>query len=469
MIQAKPSCRPHYNHLKFTMSTIARGSMLVKQARNSGDNTLPLANVQQPFPDQAMPQPEPIADKPPKPPDLLSLTDQQLSSVAGFATMDADAFTNDDIVPFEQLAFDVNTHETKHSSAQLMAAFRHQPPPLRTHDVFGCECYVLGAGSFGSTVIATRHQSICAVKALHPRIVHDSLQRGKFREEALLLKRLTTEQQKAGACYVPSFQGFGHVPLRIGEAILHVPFVAMQMQAFTLRQFMKANWAKLAAGGNSTQAASWKLLSNMALGVAHALHWLHEDQHVLHGDLKSSNVWWNKGVSAGLMDFGMAKPLTKGTQGPATASVRKHAAPLKYWLAPECLQEQGILKGRGQHHINVSAAFDWWGFGCLLVELLYCVNVANKENNNHEMRPWRQAIRPAILQSYNHIKLSTLNGSLATSMLSLIESMLQQDPWRRPKGDLILQVLTKLKSFSHKPTTKTKPKPKPKRKHSESR
>ena len=90
-----------------------------------------------------------------------------------------------------------------------------------------------------------------------------------------------------------------------------------------------------------------------------------------------------------------------------------------------------------------------------LVELLYCVNVSSKENNNHEMRPWRQEIRPTIRRPHNHIKLSTLNGSLAIELLSLIESMLHEDPWHRPKGEMILAKLTKLKNFSHKPSTKT--------------
>nr|DAD45422.1 TPA_asm: hypothetical protein HUJ06_003652 [Nelumbo nucifera] len=86
--------------------------------------------------------------------------------------------------------------------------------------------------------------------------------------------------------------------------------------------------------GQNGSLLTWEVRYKIALGLASALFYLHEEceQCVMHRDIKSSNVMLDSNLNAKLGDFGLAKLVDHG-QGSQTTIV---AGTLGY-MAPECV------------------------------------------------------------------------------------------------------------------------------------
>ncbi|KAF8405423.1 hypothetical protein HHK36_010329 [Tetracentron sinense] len=104
-------------------------------------------------------------------------------------------------------------------------------------------------------------------------------------------------------------------------------------------------------------ALSWKARFNVAVGIANALHYLHDEcsPPVIHRDVKSSNILLSDEFEPQLSDFGLA------TWGPTTSSYVTHSDVVGTfgYLAPEY-----FMYGK------VSNKIDVYSFGVVLLELL---------------------------------------------------------------------------------------------------
>ena len=374
-----------------------------------------------------------------------------------------------DLIDMQELVFSpLDDHAFKKKHPNLMTVFCHFKPVLKPTE-FGFSAYELGSGTFGTTVIAGRGLEsstaiILAVKFLKPQCGTNINDRAMFRFEAKVLRQLTQEQQKVQKVYVPPFEGYGFCSVGEPDEERLTPFLAMQLQVTTARQVTKGAQTQLAAGAHARQLPSWKTLLTVAAHVAEALDWLHRQQHILHGDFKSSNLWSNGRGEAGLLDLGMCKELQQleGGDQPAqpTAFVRHRKPPAKYWIAPECTVKP---KGNGKH-VSVAASFDWWGFGCWLVQHFYLEGIHNKDH--HSIRDLEQQVWPAIHTSHMHLQLALIHASTAQEVLSLVQLLLSRQPECRPTGERVVKQLTRARNEVFK-QKKRSAKRSTKRKHSD--
>jgi serine/threonine protein kinase len=340
-----------------------------------------------------------------------------------------------------ELDFNVNTHALKIRCPTLMSIFRHvYPKGQEAQDLgFGrITAYPLGGGAFGTTVIANlaSAQKIVAIKFIKAKHACDKLERKRFRDEALLLRRLT-EQMPEGRRFLPRFEAYGLYPCwPKDEGLVHLPFIAMQLVIATSKTM-----------NSFAKAPSLKKLSEAAANVADAIHWLH-NQGYLHGDLKMDNIWWDGAGMAGIMDLGCHMELMK-RQGDTelTAVSRVHAKPLKYWLPEEvCMGTRNTQHKHKRERVRVTAAFDWFSYGTWLVKFFWGVSHQKKD---HVLRD-KGAMLKAIAHSSMHRKLMLIAPAEGVQLLSLIESLLQTKPRERPQGNIIIGCMHQLKVGVHK-------------------
>ncbi|XP_072986498.1 L-type lectin-domain containing receptor kinase IX.1-like [Typha latifolia] len=99
----------------------------------------------------------------------------------------------------------------------------------------------------------------------------------------------------------------------------------------------------------------WSLRYNIALGLASALLYLHEEweSYVVHRDIKPSNVMLDSGFNAKLGDFGLARLVDHGHGSQTTV-----LAGTMGYVAPEC-----VINGKGSRESDV------YSFGIVALEL----------------------------------------------------------------------------------------------------
>ncbi|KAH6795747.1 hypothetical protein C2S51_036733 [Perilla frutescens var. frutescens] len=116
--------------------------------------------------------------------------------------------------------------------------------------------------------------------------------------------------------------------------------------------------ARTLLGGrfSSSVQFSWKIRSQICIGVARGLAFLHEEvqPHIIHRDIKASNVLLDKDFTAKISDFGLAKLF------PTTAThVSTRVAGTHGYLAPEY-----AIRGK------LTRKADIYSFGVLLMEIV---------------------------------------------------------------------------------------------------
>ncbi|KAF5728211.1 LRR receptor-like serine/threonine-protein kinase [Tripterygium wilfordii] len=112
----------------------------------------------------------------------------------------------------------------------------------------------------------------------------------------------------------------------------------------------------LIGGGHNSLHFSWQARSSICIGVARGLAFLHEEvrPHIVHRDIKASNILLDKDLTPKISDFGLAKLI------PANMThVSTRVAGTIGYLAPE-------YAIRGQ----LTRKADIYSFGVLLVEIV---------------------------------------------------------------------------------------------------
>ncbi|KAL7217575.1 hypothetical protein ACSBR2_010934 [Camellia fascicularis] len=112
----------------------------------------------------------------------------------------------------------------------------------------------------------------------------------------------------------------------------------------------------LLGGGHSSIQFSWRIRTKICIGVAQGLAFLHEEvrPHIIHRDIKDSNILLDKDLNPKISDFGLAKLI------PANLThVSTRVAGTMGYLAPE-------YAIRGQ----LTRKADVYSFGVLLVEIV---------------------------------------------------------------------------------------------------
>ncbi|KAI8553103.1 hypothetical protein RHMOL_Rhmol06G0319300 [Rhododendron molle] len=112
----------------------------------------------------------------------------------------------------------------------------------------------------------------------------------------------------------------------------------------------------LLGGGHSSMLFSWRTRTRICIGVAQGLAFLHEEvrPHIVHRDIKASNILLDKDLTPKISDFGLAKLIP-----PNMTHVSTRVAGTIGYLAPEyAIRGQLTLKA------------DVYSFGVLLVEIV---------------------------------------------------------------------------------------------------
>ncbi|XP_048591570.1 probable LRR receptor-like serine/threonine-protein kinase RPK1 [Brassica napus] len=120
----------------------------------------------------------------------------------------------------------------------------------------------------------------------------------------------------------------------------------------------------------SKPALEWKILHNIALNVARALAYLHEQcsPKVLHRDIKPSNILLDNNYNAYLSDFGLSKLL-----GTSRSHVTTGVAGTFGYVAPEYAMT-----------CRVSEKADVYSYGIVILELISDKRTLDPSFSSHE-------------------------------------------------------------------------------------
>ncbi|OAY28761.1 hypothetical protein MANES_15G092500v8 [Manihot esculenta] len=153
----------------------------------------------------------------------------------------------------------------------------------------------------------------------------------------------------------------------------------------------------LLGGSHSSIQFSWPTRCKICIGVAQGLAFLHEEvqPHIVHRDIKASNILLDRDLMPKISDFGLAKLF------PANMThISTRVAGTAGYLAPE-------YAIRGQ----LTRKADIYSFGVLLLEI-----VCGRSNTNRRLPPEEQYLLERVWQT--HVK-----GELA----SLVDASLNED------------------------------------------
>ncbi|KAL5977353.1 hypothetical protein ACLOJK_021699 [Asimina triloba] len=189
----------------------------------------------------------------------------------------------------------------------------------------------------------------------------------------------------------------------------------------------------LLGGRLSSIHFSWNIRSKICIGIARGLAYLHEEvePHIVHRDIKASNVLLDKDLNPKISDFGLAKLL------PADMThVSTRVAGTMGYLAPEY-----ALRGQ----LNRKA--DIYAFGVLIMEIVCGRSITNKALPFGE-----QYLLEKVWDLYNCHELETvvdssLNGNYndveaACRFLKIGLLCTQEFPKLRPVMSAALKMLT---------------------------
>ncbi|XP_048442910.1 cold-responsive protein kinase 1 isoform X2 [Pyrus x bretschneideri] len=177
---------------------------------------------------------------------------------------------------------------------------------------------------------------------------------------------------------------------------------------------------------------TWLTRCKICIGVARGLAYLHEEvsPHIIHRDIKASNILLDKDLSPKISDFGLAKFIA-----PNLTHVSTRVAGTTGYLAPE-------YAIRGQ----VTRKADIYSFGVLLLEI-----VCGRSNTNRQLSPKDQYLLARAWEHHERGQLvelvdASLNGNFdveeACRFLKVGLLCTQDMPKLRPSMSTVVQMLT---------------------------
>ncbi|KAL1325571.1 hypothetical protein AAHE18_13G169900 [Arachis hypogaea] len=145
----------------------------------------------------------------------------------------------------------------------------------------------------------------------------------------------------------------------------------------------------LLGGGHSNTYFNWRTRTRICVGVARGLAFLHEEvtPHIVHRDIKASNILLDKDLSPKISDFGLAKLIPS-----YMTHVSTRVAGTIGYLAPE-------YAIRGQ----LTRKADIYSFGVLIVEI-----VSGRSNTNTLLPKGNQYILETTWELYERRELIEL-------------------------------------------------------------
>ncbi|KAL5564418.1 hypothetical protein UlMin_028362 [Ulmus minor] len=188
----------------------------------------------------------------------------------------------------------------------------------------------------------------------------------------------------------------------------------------------------LLGSSHSSIQFDWQTRRKICIGVAQGLAFLHEEvrPHIIHRDIKASNILLDKDLSPKISDFGLAKLIP-----PNLTHVSTRVAGTAGYLAPE-------YAIRGQ----VTRKADIYSFGVLLVEI-----VSGRCNTNKRLPAKEQYLLERAWDLYERGQLwelvdTSLTGDVnideASKFLKIALLCTQDMPKLRPMMSTIVEMLT---------------------------
>uniref|UniRef100_A0A2N9I108 Protein kinase domain-containing protein n=1 Tax=Fagus sylvatica TaxID=28930 RepID=A0A2N9I108_FAGSY len=167
--------------------------------------------------------------------------------------------------------------------------------------------------------------------------------------------------------------------------------------------------------GHSSIQFNWQTRRKICIGVARGLAFLHEEvhPHIIHRDIKASNILLDKDLMPKISDFGLAKFIQ-----PNLTHISTRVAGTAGYLAPE-------YAIRGQ----VTRKSDIYSFGVLLLEI-----VSGRCNTNRRLPAEEQYLLEKVSSSFNHhpnegvgLLLDTWVMFESGELLRLVDASLDED------------------------------------------
>ncbi|XP_002519542.2 putative serine/threonine-protein kinase isoform X1 [Ricinus communis] len=224
----------------------------------------------------------------------------------------------------------ISTGEQKHGNLQI---FSSRELEIATHDFSSSN--KVGEGAFGSVYMGQlKNGSIVAVKVLSVELESMRGEREFISELAALSDIRHENLVKLQGCCVDG-------------ANRYLVYDYMENNSLTQTLLGKEQ---------NRMKFSWEARRNISFGVARGLAYIHEEvkPHILHRDIKASNILLDKDFTPKVADFGLSRILRDNTSHVST----RVAGTLGY-LAPEY-----ALSG------HLTRKSDVYSFGVLLLEII---------------------------------------------------------------------------------------------------
>ncbi|KAL6205851.1 hypothetical protein ACLB2K_023103 [Fragaria x ananassa] len=184
--------------------------------------------------------------------------------------------------------------------------------------------------------------------------------------------------------------------------------------------------------GQSGIQFSWQTRCKICIGIARGLAYLHEDvqPHIIHRDIKASNILLDEDLSPKISDFGLAKFIA-----PNLTHVSTRVAGTEGYLAPE-------YAIRGQ----VTRKADIYSFGVLVLEI-----VSGRCNTNRRLPPKEQYLLERVWELHERGQLAELIDTFLNEDLNVEEACrfmnigllcTQDKPKLRPSMSMVVKMLT---------------------------
>ncbi|CRG98514.1 LOW QUALITY PROTEIN: protein kinase, putative [Plasmodium relictum] len=172
---------------------------------------------------------------------------------------------------------------------------------------------------------------------------------------------------------------------------------------------------------NNSVDLSYEVRLNMAIQLVRVVNYLHENEKLVHRDLKTSNLLLDEKFNLKLCDFGKTRKLDKNGK-----IVLEDNGGSPRYMAPECFIDKNIINEKA----------DIWGLACCLIEifggLIPFQHIKQKED--------------VIIEILLNKKKPEIPNWFHPDLLSILERSFCTDPNKRPSCEEYLKLLLKFSS-----------------------